>query len=80
MTSMTSAPENPLPLGRPGYNRTLSRRIIGWLRANLFASIPSSIMSLLLIALLGKAFIGLVQWATRPAHAGISAASAPAGP
>src|SRR6478736_646946 len=62
MTSMTSAPENPLPLDRPQYRRALSRRIIGWLRANLFASIPSSIMSLLLIAVLGKALISLVQW------------------
>ena len=62
MTSMTSAPENPLPLGRPRYRRTLAGRIIGWLRANLFASIPSSIMSLLLIFVLGKALISLVQW------------------
>ncbi|MGH6641579.1 MAG: amino acid ABC transporter permease [Bradyrhizobium sp.] len=63
MTSMTSAPENPLPLDRPRYRRTLSGRTIGWLRANLFASIPSSIMSLLLIAVLGKALFSLVQWA-----------------
>ena len=62
MTSMTSAPENPLPLSRPQYRRTLSGRIIGWLRTNLFASIPSSIISLLLIAVLGKALISLVQW------------------
>ena len=62
MTSMTSAPENPLPLGRPRHNRTLSGRVIGWLRANLFPSIPSSIISLLLIAVLGKALISLVQW------------------
>src|SRR4051812_46997652 len=59
---MTSAPENPLPLGRPQYRRTASARIIGWLRANLFPSIPSSIMSLLLIGVLGKALISLVQW------------------
>jgi general L-amino acid transport system permease protein len=62
MTSMTSAPENPLPLDRPQYRRTLSGRVIGWLRANLFPSIPSSIISLLLIAVLGKAFVSLVQW------------------
>jgi general L-amino acid transport system permease protein len=62
MTSMTSAPENPLPLDRPQYRRPLSGRIIGWLRANLFPSIPSSIISLLLIAVLGKAFVSLVQW------------------
>jgi general L-amino acid transport system permease protein len=62
MTSMTSTPEDPLPLGRPQYNRTLAGRIIRWLRANLFPSIPSSIISLLLIAVLGKALISLVQW------------------
>src|ERR1700712_1935562 len=62
MTSITSAPEDPLPLGRPQYRRTLAGRTVGWLRANLFASIPSSIMSLLLIAVLGKALISLVQW------------------
>ena len=62
MTSMTSTPEDPLPLGRPQYRRTLSGRIIGWLRTNLFASIPSSIMSLLLILVLGKALVSLVQW------------------
>ena len=37
-------------------------RTIGWLRTNLFASILSSIMSLLLIAVLAKALISLFQW------------------
>jgi general L-amino acid transport system permease protein len=62
MTSLTSAPENPLPLDRPRIRRTMAGRTIAWLRANLFASIPSSIMSLLLILVLGKALFGLVQW------------------
>jgi hypothetical protein len=62
MTSLTSAPENPLPLDRPRSRRKASGRVIGWLRANLFPSIPSSIISLLLIAVLGKALISLVQW------------------
>ena len=62
MTSLTSAPENPLPLDRPRIRRTMAGRIIGWLRANLFASIPSSVMSLLLILVLGKALVSLVQW------------------
>ena len=62
MTSMTATPESPLPIDRPLSRRTLSGRIIGWLRANLFASIPSSIISLLLIFVLGKALFSLVQW------------------
>jgi general L-amino acid transport system permease protein len=62
MTSITDAPENPLPLDRPRIRRTVAGHIIAWLRANLFASITSSIMSLLLIAVLGKALLGLVQW------------------
>jgi general L-amino acid transport system permease protein len=62
MTSVTITPEDPLPLDRPRSRRTASGRIIGWLRANLFASISSSIMSLLLIAVLGKALVSLVQW------------------
>jgi general L-amino acid transport system permease protein len=61
MTSLTSAPEDPLPIDRP-RTRPLSGGIIGWLRTNLFASITSSIMSLLLIFVLGKALVSLVQW------------------
>src|SRR4051794_13517464 len=62
MTSMTSTPGDPLAVERPRTRRSTIRRIIGWLRINLFASITSSIMSLLLIAVLGKALFGLVQW------------------
>jgi general L-amino acid transport system permease protein len=61
MTSLTSTPEDPLPIDRP-RTRPLSGGIIGWLRTNLFASITSSIMSLLLIFVLGKALVSLVQW------------------
>src|SRR5882724_9722468 len=60
MTSVTDAPENPLPFSRsrkPG-----SGRAIRWLRANLFASIPSTVISLLLIFLLGKASVSFLQW------------------
>src|SRR5438309_1112049 len=60
MTTLTSFPENPLPIGRS--RRPASNRVIGWLRANLFSSIPQSIISLLLIFLLGKACVSLVQW------------------
>jgi general L-amino acid transport system permease protein len=62
MTTVTDTPENPLPLARPRNRRTLAGRIIGWLRANLFASISSTVVSLLLIFVLGKALISLVQW------------------
>ena len=62
MTSITDAPQSPLPFGRSRYRNTLVGRAVGWLRTNLFASVTSTIMSLLLIALLGKALVSLVQW------------------
>ena len=62
MASLTTTPESPVLSPRSRYRRSLVGRGTGWLRANLFASIPSSIMSVLLIALLGKALISLVQW------------------
>src|SRR5947207_3131970 len=61
MTSVTDAPQNPVPFGRRRSNKTVAGRAIGWLRANLFGSISSSVVSLLLIAVLAKAFLGLVQ-------------------
>lgn len=62
MTSVTDAPENPIPFGRRRSGKTFVGRAILWLRANLFASISSTIVSLLLIAVLAKAFISLAQW------------------
>ena len=62
MTSVTDAPENPLPFHRSRSPGTGSGRAIRWLRANLFASIPSTVISLLLIFLLAKAGISLLQW------------------
>jgi general L-amino acid transport system permease protein len=62
MTSITDIPENPLPFGRPRSRRTASGRVIAWLRANLFSSIPQTIISLLLILLLVKAGVSLAQW------------------
>jgi general L-amino acid transport system permease protein len=62
MTSVTDAPGNPLSFGRPRSGRTIVGRAIGWLRANLFASISSTAISLLLLFVLAKAFGGLVQW------------------
>jgi general L-amino acid transport system permease protein len=62
MTSVTDAPENPIPFARRRSNKTVVGRATLWLRTNLFASISSTIMSLLLIAVLAKAFISLAQW------------------
>src|SRR4051794_5785416 len=63
MTVVTDAPENPLPLVRSRPRAVGGGRAIRWLRANLFASIPSSIISLVLILLLAKACVSFVQWA-----------------
>src|ERR1700704_6323327 len=62
MTSVTDAPQNPLPFGRSRSGRARSSGLIGWLRANLFSSIPSTVISLLLILILSKACVSLVQW------------------
>jgi general L-amino acid transport system permease protein len=62
MTSITDAPENPLPFNGPRSRKTPGGYVIRWLRANLFASVTSSIISLILIGLLAKAFVSLVQW------------------
>jgi general L-amino acid transport system permease protein len=62
MTSVTDAPGNPLPFARSRSAKTVAGRAIGWLRTNLFASITSTIVTLLLVFLLAKAFTSLVQW------------------
>jgi general L-amino acid transport system permease protein len=62
MTSVTDIPQSPLPGDRPRTRRPPGGPIIFWLRANLFGSILSTIVSLLLIALLTKAFVSLMQW------------------
>jgi general L-amino acid transport system permease protein len=62
MTSITDAPQNPLPFNRARSRKVPGGRVIRWLRANLFASVTSSVISVLLIALLAKAFVSLVQW------------------
>jgi general L-amino acid transport system permease protein len=62
MTSISDAPQNPLPYSRPRSRRTFGGRVVGWLRQNLFKSIPSAIISLLLIFLLAKACVSFVQW------------------
>jgi general L-amino acid transport system permease protein len=62
MTSMTDVPDNPLPLSRARERRPPGGRVVQWLRANLFSSIPNAIITLLLIFVLGKAAVSLVQW------------------
>ena len=62
MTSISDAPQNPLPFNGARSRKVPGGRVIRWLRANLFASVTSSVISLLLIVLLGKALVSLVQW------------------
>jgi general L-amino acid transport system permease protein len=62
MTSISDTPQNPLPFSGARSRKTPAGRIIRWLRTNLFASVTSSVISLLLIVLLGKALVSLVQW------------------
>lgn len=61
MASITDLDQMPRPAGRrrTGLDANPALR---WLRANLFSSITSSIISLLLLALIAKMLIGFVQW------------------
>jgi general L-amino acid transport system permease protein len=61
MTSIAQAPENPQPFTQ-SRSRKGGNRAIRWLRTNLFSSIPSTVISLLLIFLLAKACLAFVQW------------------
>jgi general L-amino acid transport system permease protein len=61
MTSVTEAPQGQHSFPARS-NRSAGRRALRWLRANLFASIPSSVISLLLILLLAKMLVSLGQW------------------
>src|SRR5262245_61464603 len=58
MTVMTDIPDIP----RSRVQRTFVGHAIVWLRTNLFATIPSTILTLLLLLVLGKGLISLVQW------------------
>src|SRR5271154_3891572 len=59
MTSATEASQGPHSFPS---RRGASGRALRWLRVNLFASISSSIISLLLILLLAKTLFGFAQW------------------
>src|SRR5215510_15889147 len=58
MTVMTDIPDIP----RPRVQRTFVGHAIVWLHANLFATIPSTFVTLMLLLVLGKGFWSLVQW------------------
>src|SRR5262249_55531831 len=51
----------PRPTGRPRTGLD-ANPVLRWLRANLFSSITSSIITLLLLALLVKGIVSLAQW------------------
>jgi general L-amino acid transport system permease protein len=61
MTAVTDTPQSPLPF-QSRYRKTAGGRIFVWLRTNLFASIPSSVISVLLIFVLAMALISFLQW------------------
>ena len=61
MSVMTDIPDS-LPAGPPRINRSFAGQIVAWLRANLFATIPSSIVTLLILLVVGKGLFSLVQW------------------
>ena len=58
MAVVTDVPQSPRAVRRPQSGN----RVLRWLRANLFSSITSSIITLLLFALIAKMAIGFVQW------------------
>jgi len=62
MSVMTDIPDSPLPSARPRVNSSLGRQIILWLRANLFATIPNTVITLLILLVIGKGLVSLVQW------------------
>jgi general L-amino acid transport system permease protein len=62
MASQTDARQKPRLSDHSRSRRIASSRVVRWLRANLFPSIPSGVTSLLLIFLLAKACVSFVQW------------------
>src|SRR5712691_1165277 len=61
MATATDAPQGPRSFPSRS-NRGAGGRALRWLRANLFSSISSSLITLLLILLLGKMLISFAQW------------------
>ena len=58
---MTTAAETPRPSSRP-RSGVSANPVLRWLHANLFSSITSSIITLLLLALLAKMIVSFAQW------------------
>ena len=61
MTTVTDLDQMPRPAGRRRTGLD-ANPVLRWLRANLFSSITSSIITVLLFALIAKMVIGFVQW------------------
>ena len=61
MATLTDAPNNPRPTARV-HNRWDANPVTRWMRANLFSSIASTITTLILFVVLGKALLNLVSW------------------
>src|ERR1700760_2540652 len=60
MTVLTDVPNSPRPTrARSAWD---ANPVTRWMRANLFSSIPSTITSLILAVVLGKAIVNLIQW------------------
>ena len=66
MTSAAEAPRSPHSSGH-AQAAWARNRAVRWLRANLFSSMSSSLVTLLLLAVIVKGLIGLVQWGVRHA-------------
>jgi general L-amino acid transport system permease protein len=62
MTSATDAPKQFDSLSQAPSALQRANRVLRWLRANLFSSIPSSVITLLLVGLLFKGIVSFVQW------------------
>lgn len=60
MTVLTDVPGDPRPFMPPRSRSGF--RALRWLRVNLFASIPSALITLVLVLLAGKAVVSLVEW------------------
>src|SRR5580704_10568160 len=61
MTTLTDVPNSLRPTARPRTGWS-ANPVTRWMRANLFASIGSTITTLILGAVLAKALVSLVQW------------------
>jgi len=61
MTAVTDLDQMPRPKGRKRTGLD-ANPVLRWLRANLFSSIASSIITVLLFALIAKMAISFVQW------------------